>query len=215
VNVLGTANVFEAVKRRRPRLERVVYASSIAVYGPDDRGAETERSRPETHYGVYKVANEGTARIYWQDDGVPSVGLRPHTVYGPARDQGVTAAPTQAMLAAARGEPFHIPWGGSSRYHHARDVAESLVAAALADIEGARVYNLPAEQRGMDEVVHAIEQVVPEAAGTITFDQRSLPFPPEIESKAFADEISALEWTRFEAGVRETIEHFRANLAEA
>src|SRR2546423_1858667 len=33
VNVVGTVNVFEAVRRRRDRIGAVVYASSIAVYG--------------------------------------------------------------------------------------------------------------------------------------------------------------------------------------
>jgi nucleoside-diphosphate-sugar epimerase len=215
VNVLGTVNVFEAVKRRRPRIEGLAYASSIAVYGAEDQGDEPERPRPDTHYGVYKVANEGTARIYWQDDRVPSVGLRPNTVYGPARDRGVTAAPTLAMLAAAQGEPFHIPWGGSSRYHHARDVADAFVAAARADVGGARVYNLPGEPREMREVVEAIERAAPGAAGTITFDDAPLPFPRRIESETFGDEIAALDWTPFEDGVRETIEHFRAVPAEA
>src|SRR3569833_1725189 len=110
VNVVGTTNVFEAVKRRRDRIGRVIYASSAAVYGPSVDGGiapEDANDRPSTHYGVFKMANEGTARIYWQDDGVPSSGLRPYVVYGPGRDQGVTSYPTAAMLAAARGEEYH------------------------------------------------------------------------------------------------------------
>lgn len=210
VNVLGTVNVFEAVKRRRERIGRVVYASSIAVYGADDRGGEDERPRPETHYGVYKLANEGTASVYWQDDGVPSVGLRPHTVYGAGRDQGVTSAPTRAMLAAARGEPFHIPWGGSSRYHHARDVADAFVSAAIADLDGARVYNVPAEPRSMAQVVEAIERAAPGAEGTITYDDVPLPFPGQIASGSFEAEIGAWAGMPFEDGVRETIAHFRS-----
>jgi nucleoside-diphosphate-sugar epimerase len=215
VNVVGTVNVFEAVRRRRDRIRGLVYASSIAVYGRDDAGGEHERPQPDTHYGVYKVANEGTARVYWQDDGLPSVGLRPNTVYGPSRDQGVTSTPTQAMLAAARGEAFHIPWGGVSRYHHARDVAGAFVAAALAELDGARTYTLPAERLHMREVVAAIEEAVPEAAGTITFDDVQLPFPAELEAGSFADEVAALDWVSFADGTRETIEHFRRAAARA
>lgn len=215
VNVVGTVNVLEAARRRRGRIRGLAYASSIAVYGAEDGGGERERTRPDTLYGVYKVANEGTARIYWQDDGLPSVGLRPNTVYGPARDQGVTSAPTQAMLAAARGEPFHIPWGGTSRYHHARDVADAFVAAALAELDGARVYTLPAETLHMRDVVAAIEAAVPEAAGTITFDDVQLPFPAELEAGSFADEVAAIDWAPFAAGARETVEHFRRTAAPA
>src|SRR5712692_10225066 len=64
VNVVGTVSVFEAVKRRRDRIRGVAYASSVAIYGPEDEGVEDPRPRPSTHYGVFKQANEGTARIY-------------------------------------------------------------------------------------------------------------------------------------------------------
>lgn len=208
VNVLGGVNVFEAVKRRGGRIRGLAYASSIAVYGAADTGEEDERPLPDTLYGVTKVANEGAARIYWQEHGLASVGLRPNTVYGPGRDQGVTSTPTRAMLAASRGEPFHIPWGGYSRYHHARDVADAFVAAALADARGARVHNLPGERLHMREVVAAIEDVLPEAAGLVTFDDVQLPFPDDIRADSFA-ELAPLEWTPFVEGVRRTVEHVR------
>jgi UDP-glucuronate 4-epimerase len=204
VNVTGTVNVFEAVKRQ-PRVRRLVYASSIAVYGAGDDGSESERPRPDTHYGVFKVANEGTARIYWQDDRLASVGLRPFTVYGPTRDQGVTSTPTQAMLAAARGEPFHIPWGGFTVYQYARDVAGAFVAASRAELEGAPVFNLPGQRLHMGEVVAAIEAEVPEAAGTITFDDVGLPFPERVQSDGLEAEIGPLALTPFADGVRETV----------
>jgi nucleoside-diphosphate-sugar epimerase len=209
VNVLGSVNVFEAVKRRREQIRGLVYASSIAVYGAGDAGAEDERPLPDTLYGVTKVANEGTARVYWQEHGLPSVGLRPNTVYGPGRDQGVTSTPTQAMLAAARGEPFRIPWGGFSRYHHARDVADAFVAAALAGAAGARIHNLPGERLHMREVVSAIEEVLPEAAGLVTFDDVELPFPADIRADSFS-EVAELRWTPFAEGVRQTVEHVRS-----
>jgi nucleoside-diphosphate-sugar epimerase len=78
VNVLGTIHVFEAAVAAA--VPRVVYASSAAVFGPGEDGApapdESAACEPTTHYGVYKRANEGTARIYWQDNKVPSVGLQ-------------------------------------------------------------------------------------------------------------------------------------------
>src|SRR2546428_10488308 len=100
VNVVGTVNVFEAVARRKERIDRVIYASSAAVYDAADAGEpgagvqHTTAGHPTSLYGVFKQANEGTARIYWQDTRVASIGLRPATVYGPRRDQGLTAAPT-------------------------------------------------------------------------------------------------------------------------
>src|SRR4030095_16051568 len=83
VNVVGTLNVFEAA--RLVGIKAVVYASSAAVYGLNDDDAaldETVVPEPSTHYGVFKRTNEGSARIYFLDHGVFSVGLRPLTVYG-------------------------------------------------------------------------------------------------------------------------------------
>lgn len=206
VNVVGTVNVFEAVKRRSERIRGVVYASSIAVYAADDGAtvAEDARSHPATHYGVYKQANEGTARIYWLDNCVPSIGLRPYVVYGPGRDQGITSAPTLAMEAAARGDGYHIPFGGHTQFHYAPDVARAFVDASRSVGGAAVVRNLGGAAVHMAEVVRTIEAAAPEAAGRITFDDMQLPFPVEFEAKSPAPA------TPLEVGVRETIELFRA-----
>jgi UDP-glucuronate 4-epimerase len=73
VNVTGTVNLFEA-GRRHGLLTPIAYASSAAVY--DRNGAVA----PATLYGVFKLANEGTAAVFAADHGVASVGLRPFTV---------------------------------------------------------------------------------------------------------------------------------------
>ena len=96
VNVVGTVNMFEAAKKIG--LQQIVYASTLAVYGrkemyPNSLLNHDSPLHPLNHYGVFKQANEGSARIYWQDDGLASVALRPYTVYGPARDQGMTSTP--------------------------------------------------------------------------------------------------------------------------
>lgn len=205
VNVVGTVNVFEAVKRRREGIRGVAYASSIAVYAADSGTtvAEDASGRPATHYGVYKQANEGTARIYWLDDEVPSIGLRPYVVYGPGRDQGITSAPTLAMEAAARGDEYHMPFGGRMQFHYAPDVARAFVDASRSVDEGAVVRNLGGAAEHMADVVRAIEAAAPESAGRITFDDVQLAFPEEFEAKAPAPA------TPLEVGVRETIELFR------
>ena len=99
VNVVGTVNVFEAVRRLGLRDAPLVYASSMGMFIPTDvdpvsgRLEEDAVAHPGNHYGVYKLANEGNARIYWADSGVASIGLRPMTVYGVGRDQGMTSQP--------------------------------------------------------------------------------------------------------------------------
>jgi UDP-glucuronate 4-epimerase len=198
VNVVGTVNVFEAAKRHALKTAAIAYASTSAVY--DQAGA----INPQSHYGVYKVANEGTARVYWQDDGIPSIGLRPFCVYGPGRDQGVTSTPTVAMLAAARGEPYRISFGGRTQLHYAPDVARAFVAATRSKREGAEVFNVGGPAVHMREVVAAIEAAAPEAAGTIAFEDVPRPFPEELHAGGLEVELTPLA-----QGVRETVDHFR------
>ena len=196
VNVTGTVNVFEAAKRHGLGTT-VAYASSAAVY--DEHG----EIAPRTLYGVYKVANEGTARIYADDDGIASIGLRPFTVYGPGRDQGLTAGPTLAMAAAAHGEPYRIAFGGRTQMHYAPDVARAFVQAARSEPAGAQTFSLGGAAVAIADVVAAIETVVPGAK--ITFDDVALPFPDELPKPWFDSPLTPLE-----QGVRETVEALRS-----
>ena len=148
VNVVGTVNVFEAVRRLGLRDAPLVYASSMGMFIPTDvdpvsgRLEEDAVAHPGNHYGVYKLANEGNARIYWADSGVASVGLRPMTVYGVGRDQGMTSSPTVAIAAAVLGQPFEISFGGATVFQYAEDVAKTLLLASRSSPDGARVSNL-------------------------------------------------------------------------
>ena len=210
VNVVGTVNVFEAVKQRLGRIPGVAFASSAAVYGPSDPSPAPESggSAPATLYGVYKLANEGTARLYWTEGGVPSVGIRPYVVYGPGRDQGMTSGPTLAMVAAAAGEGSAIGYGGVAQYDYAPAVGRAFVRAA-AGPTGAVVANFPGISAPMTEVVAAIEAAAPEIAGKIAYDESQLPFPEALEAHALEQSIGALTQPSLSEGIGETIEFFR------
>lgn len=211
VNVLGTTTVFDAVTARRGRIQGIAYASSTAVYGPSEPSPAPESGgiAPTTLYGVYKVANEGTARVYWEENGVPSIGIRPYVVYGPGRDQGLTSGPTLAMAAAAWGEPFEIGFGGTVQYDFAPDVGRAFALASRAAGDGAHVANFPGEAASMIDVVTAIEAASPEAAGRITWVDERLPFPETLEATALERLVGPLPRTSLADGVRRTIEHFR------
>jgi UDP-glucuronate 4-epimerase len=187
VNVVGTVNIFEAVRRRAERMAPVVYTSSIAVFDAADADPTSGRlmtdaaSHPPNHYGVYKQANEGNARIYWQDQGLSSIGLRPMTVYGVGRDQGMTSGPTKAIVSAVLGRPYRVSFDGPTLYQYVEDVARTLVAASRSSLEGARVYNMPGVIADGPAITAAIEAVVPDAAHVIGFEPGDLPFPFEID----------------------------------
>jgi UDP-glucuronate 4-epimerase len=209
VNVGGTVNILDAAKTRDIR---VAYASSAAVYSQvDDTGGPVPNDaigHPSTFYGVHKQACEGLARIYWQEEQVASIGIRPFIVYGPGRDAGLTASPSLAMAAAARGEDSRIAFGGRTQLQYAPDAARVFVAAARAATEGARVFNLGGPADTIADTARAIE----EAAGvTVEVDQETLlPFPEEFDNGSLEDAVGPISWTPLREGVRQTIDRLRA-----
>jgi UDP-glucuronate 4-epimerase len=207
VNVVGTTTLLAAAAKAGLR-SPFVYASSAAAFAAADGGDEPS-GHPDTHYGVYKLANEESARVFAAETGLASIGLRPYVVYGPGRDQGLTSAPTLAMEAAARGEGFVLPYSGRSQLQYAPDVAAAFVAAARADATGADVVNVPGTTASAEDVVAAIERAVPEVAGRIEVTGPPLPFPPELDAHRFAEVVGDVAVTPLEDGVAATVAHFR------
>jgi UDP-glucuronate 4-epimerase len=203
VNVTGTVNVLEAARRYLGGGPPVVYASSIAALA--DAG-----EHPATLYGVFKRANEGTAELYFADYEVSSVGLRPHTVYGPGRDQGLTSAPTAAIAAAVAGHKFRIPFGGAVQFQYVADAGEAFVRASEARPEGAVVHNLDGPVATLPELIGAIERAAPEAAGLISAAEEPLPFPSSLDSSSFEALVGGPVSRSLDEGVAETIASFRA-----
>lgn len=209
VNVVGTVNLLEALARRRERAAApFVYASSVAA-------ADDEGGVPSTIYGVYKRACEGAAEIYRREHGLASIGLRPHTVYGPGRDQGLTSAPTLAMVAAAAGVPYEIPFTGRLTMQYAPDVAAAFVAATRAEgYAGAGVFDLPGATVDVEDVLAAIATASPSGAAGISAAGPALPFPPGVSPDPDAPFAAGLAGTPLHAGVEDAVARFARLLAD-
>ena len=209
VNVAGTLNVFEAA--RKIGINGIVYASSAAVYGMNDDDValdETAVCEPTTHYGVFKRANEGNARVYFLDHGINSVGLRPLTVYGVNRDTGLTSDPTKAMKSAVLGRPFHIRFGGATDFQYVADTAATFIACADNTPEGAHVFNLHGETVSVERIAKLIN--VSANADLITFGGPPIPIAAAMDDTAIRRLISDLPSTPLETGMRETMNRFTA-----
>ena len=208
VNVAGTLNVFEAARQLGSK--RVVYASSAAVYGMNDDDValdESAQCEPTTHYGVFKRANEGNARVYFLDHGVNSVGLRPLTVYGVNRDTGLTSDPTKAMKSAVLGRPFHIRFGGATDFQYVADTAAAFLACADNAPEGAHVFNLHGETVTVDRIANFINAL--SANGDlITFSGPPIPIAAAMDDSAIRKVLGSLPSTPLEVGISETIARF-------
>jgi UDP-glucuronate 4-epimerase len=205
VNVLGTVNAFEAVRRRSGRVGPVVYASSIAVYGAG--GTLAAGDQPGTLYGVQKRDNEGTALRYFEDYGVSSIGLRPHTVYGPGRDQGLTSSPTTATVAAAAGVAYRISFGGGAQLQYAPDVGEVFARAAELEYEGASVHDLGGPPVTMAELAGML-------GPGITAGDDPLPFPADVDGTSLAELLGESIGRPVQDSVADALRQFQRLLAD-
>jgi len=199
VNVEGTINVLELARHRG--LKRLSYASSVAAHGMPPGGAAIA-----TLYGAYKLANEYAAQIYWQDWGVPSVGIRPNVVYGLARDQGMTSGFSVALAHAARGEPYEIAFGGPVSWLYAGESAAAFIAAVSADREGAPVFDLNGACIAVEDGIEILSRIVP--GHRVTTTGAPLPFPADLDDGPIRDYLGDYPSVSPEAGIRATYEAF-------
>ena len=203
VNVVGSVNVFEAA--RRYGVDRIAYASSVAAT------AMGESPWLETLYGAYKICNEQTARVYWRDWQIPSIGIRPAVVYGVARDQGMSAAPTVAMLAAVAQRSFVIPFSGTVGLVYAAEAAAVFIRAIAVAQEGTQVFNLNGVQKSVAEVVDMIQQHYPNAE--VSYGGAALPFPSDLSDEPLRACIGDYHRRSFAEGVDETLSLFARRVA--
>jgi nucleoside-diphosphate-sugar epimerase len=219
VNVLGTLTVFEAVKAHRGQVRCVAYASSGAVLGPDERYEshpipDEAPPFPMTFYGVFKRTNEECARIYWEEEGIRSVGLRPPVVYGPGRDKGLTAGATLAIKAALLGQDYEIGFGGDANMEFVDDVAKSLVAGALKAPEGAPSFNMLGHVLTVDEMITVIEEMFPSSKGKITRLAQRVNMANVVSDSGLQKLIGPFQPIQFGEGARLTSDFFRKLLRE-
>jgi nucleoside-diphosphate-sugar epimerase len=219
VNVLGTLAVFEAVKAAGDQVKRLVYASSAAVFGGPDKYPAGSLSDdvllvPSTHYGVFKCCNEGNARIYFQDHGISSVGLRPWTVYGVGRDLGMTSEPTKAIKACLLGRPYHISFGGWSDFQYVDDVARAFVRCLERPYTGAKSYNLRGAVVTLTDFHAALCKVLPEAKTRVTTGTTQIAIAYDLSDGGIEKDLGPMPKTSLEDGIRETVAIFRLLQAE-
>ena len=214
VNVVGTLTVFEAVKAFRKQVKCVAYASSGAVLGPEERYTslpiiDKAPRLTATLYGVFKKAMEDCARVYWEDEGIRSVGLRPPVVYGPGRDKGLTAGATMAIQAALLNQEYEIGFGGQGNMEFADDVAKGFIACALKAPEGAPSYNMLGEILDVEDMIRVIEEIVPSSKGKITCVKQVNKMANNVSDSGLQTLIGPFRPITYREGTRVTADFFR------
>lgn len=140
-NVQATQCLLEAVAGTQ--LRAFVYASSSSVYGDQDRypAREDFPLRPLSPYGATKVITEQLAGAFWRSAGVPVVGLRYFTVYGPHQRPDMAFA--RFIDAALAERPLSVLGDGRQvrEFTYVGDVVQATLAAAELGERGS-VYNV-------------------------------------------------------------------------
>ena len=200
VNVIGSINVFEALKKNNNKF--LVYASSAGVFGQKDHYYPF----PETHYGAYKLAVEGVARAYLNEDGISSVGIRPYVIYGPGREVGGTAGVTLACKAAKQGESYTVNFSGKAGFVYVQDVVD-LVEMSIAQIpSGALTFNINGITADVSEFINLIKKNIP--LSDIGIEGDPLSVVDEIRGNEPSKTFKKFKYTSLEDGIKRTIDFY-------
>ncbi|MBB6469093.1 nucleoside-diphosphate-sugar epimerase [Aminobacter lissarensis] len=199
VNLIGTLHLF-ALAKERPL--NIAYATTAGIFGP----YSGEAPAPTTHYGAFKYASELSARVFYADHDISSVGLRPLTVYGPGRLFGSSAGPTLACRAAVTGEDYVIPFTGQTDFIYVDDVAAAFVAVVDDFPTGAHALNMTGVVADTQAFIGAIKAVKPGAK--ISASGSMIPIAAIRPDNGLEQLFPNLQRTSIDEGVRRTIAYY-------
>src|ERR1700722_18718343 len=169
-NVKATQCLLEAAKA--VATPRFVYASSSSVHGNASSYPtwETDLPKPNSPYGVTKLAAEHLCALYAANWGLPTVSLRYFTVYGPR--QRPDMAIRRLADAAVTGAPFHLYGDGRQvrDFTFVSDVVAANLAAGFGDVSPGTVVNIAG---GSHAVMTDLIDLVGELAGAPVDCRRS------------------------------------------
>lgn len=203
VNITGTNNILEAARTLDDQVERVVWASTMAVYAPavkydHEPVDEDDLVYPESIYGATKEFCEHQARLYAEEFDVSVVGFRPTGVYGPFNNpdylesEGGTPSSARSpsgrlagiFARAAQEKPVSLTvQRGAMDWIYVEDVARLFAkAVCMPEAELSRqIYNAASgESETIEGVVEIIQELLPDAEIDLTFEGES-PYVSQID----------------------------------
>jgi UDP-glucuronate 4-epimerase len=193
-NISGFLNVLETCKQH-PEM-KLIYASSSSVYGRNTKipfSIEDRTDQQVSLYGVTKKCNELMAFTYHHLYGIPMMGLRFFTVYGP------WGRPDMAYYsfckAIVEGQPIDLyNYGNVSRdFTYIDDIVDGILASIDHLQTGCALFNLGNHRsEPVTRLVHLLETALGKKA-----DIRYLPMQPEDVENTYADIADSVQLLNF------------------
>jgi UDP-glucuronate 4-epimerase len=216
-NVAGHVNVLEHC-RHAGGFENLVYASSSSVYGdrnqiPFSESGETDR--PSSLYAATKKSQEMISEVYADIFGMPQIGLRFFSVYGPwGRPDMAYWLFTEAIL---KGRPIRVFNHGEMHrdFTYIDDIVAGVLAAAdaPAQTESAshRIYNIGSGRPvSLMEMIAILEELLQKRA-----EIEMLPMQPgemmvtNADISAIAEDFGFRPRMSLEEGLKRFVDWFR------
>jgi dTDP-glucose 4,6-dehydratase len=210
VNVGGTTNVLEAVRKHGIRL---VHASTCEVYGAPYEGeaaiSEQHELRPYSPYAASKAGADRICYAYYKTYKIPLTIVRPFNIYGPRQKEGKGGAVIAIFTKLAlEGKPMVINGDGHQTrdYLHIKDLirAYDIVLKNQDKLYG-EVINFGSGQETSIKTI--AEQIASLTGGSIHYGQDR---PGEVDrflsDNAKAEKFGFHPTVSMEDGIRDYVE---------
>ena len=165
-NVLGTVNIFEAIKSLKPDC-KILNACSSAEYGFVNEDEvpikETHHLNPLHPYGVSKLAQEKLAYQYFKNFNIQSVSVRIFNTTGPKKVNDVCSDFTKRLIEIEKGKKKNLTVGNLETKRAIIDVRDTIKAfyLALEKAEIGETYNLSGDKMyQISEIVEILKNIV-------------------------------------------------------
>jgi UDP-glucose 4-epimerase len=214
INLIGTLNVFEAA--RVTGIKRVVWASSLAVYGDKKRAGgipqnEDALNHPVTVYGACKSYGEFMTKLYNARWGMDIVALRPSSVYGPLRASGATSWLTDVVKLPLMGEIVNIPVGPdeTTNFCFVDDCAEAFVRCCQykGDQLPHDIYYIGGFKGSMRELMEEVRKHIPGAEAR--YQGKPIYYIDQIDNSRIGQDLGFKLKYDLAAGVKEQVSRQR------
>jgi UDP-glucose 4-epimerase len=209
VSVESTINFLEAA--RILPLNRIIYASSSAVYDPKSSPPvdESVTPNPTSVYGATKMMSEFYGMHYHRSFGTDFVALRFTTIYGYGKSGGSTGIISQMIEKAVLGETIRVDAADAvTDWLYIKDAIEALLLARCARNVQQRIYNIGGGSYSTRQVADLVRKILPSTNIQLE-SKRTFPWPPSYDWTKATEELRYRPSFSIERGIEDFIQECR------